>query len=598
MGAIKKLIKKYFATFVWFYSYLGNKIFIAFFLSIAVSVLDGLGLTMFFPLLQVVGNGGAVNAEEMGQLGVVIEALESIGITLTVLTVLITMIVFFILKGIANYGQRVYQTVLQQSFVREIRLNLLALLNSMAFKSFVTSDVGRIQNTMTGEVQKVNLAFITYLAAFQQGMMVLVYISFAFFADPQFAILVSIGGVLTNFLYRVIYTRTKTASRALTRHDSIFQGEVIQHIAHFKYLKATGYVHDYGSRLKKSIYQIEGHRKKIGVYNAIALAVREPMLVVIIAMVIFIQIHYLDGAMGAIIISLLFFYRGLNALMGLQESWNVFMANAGALENVQDFQKELSAANEKDGEVLYSGFKKGIKVQDADFYYGEHQILKDINLVIPKNTSVAFVGESGSGKTTLVSMLAGLLTASEGSVYVDDLKISDIQKHSYQKKIGFVSQDAVIFNDTIFNNVTFWAAPSEENLQRFHRALEQAAIADFVMGLPEGKETELGNNGINLSGGQKQRISIARELYKEIDLLILDEATSALDSETEKEIQTSIDTLQGHYTILIIAHRLSTVRNVDQIVFMDQGKVVDVDNFENLVAKQERFRKMVELQEL
>ena len=157
----------------------------------------------------------------------------------------------------------------------------------------------------------------------------------------------------------------------------------------------------------------------------------------------------------------------------------------------------------------------------------------------------------------------------------------------------------MIFNDTIFNNVTFWADKNDpENVQRFNEVLKKAAVYDFVSQLPQAEETILGSNGVNLSGGQKQRISIARELFKDIDILIMDEATSALDTETEKEIQNSIDALKGKYTILIVAHRLSTVKNVDRIVLMKEGRIESVGNYQSLFNENLRFKRMVELQEL
>lgn len=307
MDYLKKLIKKYFSSFAFFYKYLQNKIFIAFFLSVAVSFLDGLGLTMFFPLLQVVGEGGAVNPDEMGQLGIIIKAIESMGISFTLLSVLLVMIVFFVLKGIATYLSQVYIIILQQSFIRKIRINQLNLLNTLSFKHFITSDVGRIQNTMSGEVDRVSRAFISYFRTFQQALMVFVYMGFAFIANTQFAILVSIGGGLTNFLYKIIYERTKGASRKLTTYNSVFQGQIIQHIGHFKYLKATGLVNKYSNKLKETIYDIEKSRKKIGVLASISTAVREPILVVIIAAVIFIQVKFLAVQWVQLLLAYCFF---------------------------------------------------------------------------------------------------------------------------------------------------------------------------------------------------------------------------------------------------------------------------------------------------
>lgn len=598
MDKLKAFVKRYFTSFAYFYRYLKSKIFIAFFLSVAVSLMDGLGLTMFIPLLQAIAEDGEVTAEGMGKMGILIEGLEGMGISLTVMNILIVMIIFFSLKGLSVYGAEVYRIYLQESFIRKIRLNLLKGLNRISFKRFVVSDVGRIQNTMTGEVDRVSRSFRYYFQTFERATMVIVYMSFAFAVDPKFALLVAAGGLLTNFLYKALYKHTKGASRRLTGHHSEFQGQVIQHVGHFKYLNATGTIHKYAAKLENTVYKIEKARRKIGKLASIAKASREPLLVVVIAVVIIIQVQVFGGAMAGIIMSLLFFFRALQSLTDLQSKWNSFLEYSGSLENMLDFEDELKKHKLNNGKEELTNFHRNIQLKNVDFSYGSKKVLHAINLSIDKNQSMAFVGESGSGKTTLVNLISGLLPEDAGQICVDDQLMRQLNKQTYQQRIGYVSQDPVVFNDTIYNNITFWDEPTSENLKRFEKAVAQASLIDFLKEQPQGKETPLGNNGINLSGGQKQRVSIARELYKNIDILILDEATSALDSETENAIQESIDALQGEYTLLIVAHRLATIRNVDEVVLMDQGVILDRAPFKELIKRQERFRKMVELQEL
>lgn len=594
---LKKFVTKYFSSFAFFYSYLRNRIFIAFFLSALVSFFDGLGLSMFFPLLQSVDDTERSN-DELGSLKIIPETFEKLGMDMSLFTVLVTICVFFLLKGCAKYLSSVYMVYLMQKFIRDMRLKLLDLLNRMSFKSFITSDIGRIQNTVTGEVGRVSGAFSAYLNTVQQAVMVAIYVGFAFLLDWRFALLVAIGGLLTNFLFQIIYKKTKEASRKLTRTSSNFQGQVIQHVSHFKYLKATGSLGEYGNKLRSTILRIEDARRRIGILNSISDAAREPLVVLVVALVIWVQIRYFNGAIGTILISLLFFYRALISLMAMQQSWNAFMSNSGSLENMLDFEHILQSSVDRDGKTLFLGFKERIHLENINFSYGSTPILRDINLVIERNRTIAFVGESGSGKTTLVSLISGLLPEDKGIFTIDGIPVKELKKESYQKKIGYVSQDPVVFNDTIYNNVTFWAPSTPENTQKFEKSIRQASLWEFLESLPQKEGTFLGNNGINLSGGQKQRISIARELFKNIDILMLDEATSALDSETEKEIQESIEALKGKYTLLIVAHRLSTIKNADCIVLMDQGRIVDMGSFNRLQEKQERFKKMVELQDL
>jgi subfamily B ATP-binding cassette protein MsbA len=181
-------------------------------------------------------------------------------------------------------------------------------------------------------------------------------------------------------------------------------------------------------------------------------------------------------------------------------------------------------------------------------------------------------------------------------VLVDDTSLADLDMESYRNKIGYISQESVIFNDNIFNNITFWADRSEENLKKFEEVLEMSSLADFINSLPEKDLTNLGDNGLLISGGQKQRISIARELYKNCEILILDEATSALDSETEKIIQENIEKLHGSFTMIVIAHRLSTIKGADIIYLLEKGKVSASGTFDEMINTSARFKKMVSFQ--
>ena len=165
-----------------------------------------------------------------------------------------------------------------------------------------------------------------------------------------------------------------------------------------------------------------------------------------------------------------------------------------------------------------------------------------------------------------------MLTPENGKVLIDGIALTQYNLDSYRSKIGYISQDSVIFNDDLYNNITFWAEPTPENEKRFWEVIKMASLEEFVKNQPDKEKTRLGDNGILISGGQKQRISIAREMYKKVEILILDEATSALDSETEHIIQENIENLHGQYTMIVIAHRLSTIRNVDTIYLLDKGK--------------------------
>jgi len=595
---INKLLSSYFENFAWFYQYLRYRVILLIGLNVLLGILDGFGLAMFLPLLQMADENGNQNAETLGNLKFLVEGMRSMGISISIASILGFLCFFFTLKGLTKYACDSYIVSIQQLFIRKIRLRLLDGLNTISFKSFMRADAGRIQNTMSGEVERVSRSFLSYFTALQQIVLVIVYMGFAFYVDAGFALLVGVGGVLTNFSYKKINSSTKKASALLTKDANNFQGLIMQHVGNYKYLKATGLISFFGARLKENVLLLEKSNRRIGVLSAIITGAREPLLIYVVAAVILVQVKLLGASLGPILISLLFFYRALTALLLMQSSWNYFLAATGSIGNMKGLQKELDNDNEQDGTVWTKQFAREITLQQVSLSFGDKTVLRDVNLVVRKNETLAFAGESGSGKTSLVNILTGLIPPDKGIMTVDNISRDRLNTASFQQRIGYITQDPVIFNDTIFNNITLWAEPTPHNISRYKNAIEKASIAEFINGLLQNDNTVLGNNGINLSGGQKQRISIARELYKEIDILVMDEATSALDSETEKLIQDNIDELKGQYTILIVAHRLSTIKNADRIVLLSNGQIEHIGTYQQLTESAPMFKRMVALQEL
>src|SRR5690606_26908794 len=461
-------------------------------------------------------------------------------------------VIFFALKGLMKFAEGIYNVYLQRYFIKKLRFANVDLLVKFGYKHFVMADSGKIQNTISGEVERVLAAYRSYFGAMQGICLVVVYMVLALSVNAQFTLLVVGGGLLTNFIYSGIYKRTKAQSKKLTENSHGFQGLLIQKVAFFKYLKATGMLEGYGAKLKSKILEIEQSQKKIGTMNALVNAIREPIIILIMVAVILVEIEWLGGSLGLIILSLLFFYRALTYLMSVQNYWNSFLTNHGSLENMQEFMAELRSGKEQQGAQLVERFGDAMVFDRVGFNYGKRQVLKDISFTLLANTTLALVGESGSGNASLMNLMAGLALPDAGEIYIDGQPIRQIDRRSFQRRIGYITQEPVIFSDTVFNNVTFWDQPTAQNKLRFYETLRKAAVYDFVMGLEEQEDSPLGSNGIMVSGGQKQRISIARELYKDVDILLMDEATSALDSETEKAIQENIEALKGQYTIVII----------------------------------------------
>ena len=593
---MKTFIKKYFKNLIWFYSYLGPKLFSLVFFSVMLGLLDGIGLTMFLPILQMSNGELDFSSESSQKLYFLFRWLSNNGIQLSFFTPLFLMVLFFILKGFAKFFSEIYRVNLQQTLLKKIRLDTLKLLNNYRYKSYITSDKGQIQNTLTGELDKIQQIFVYYFRVLENVILVLLYMGLAFLIDIKFALVVTIAGALTNTFFSVIFKKTKSTSHKLTSSNNYLQNQIIQQISNFKYLRATGSLNKYFIKLKRTIENIEKSRGRIGILNGFQVASREPTMVIIITLVIIIQIKILEGDLGPIIISLLFFYRALSSLNALQNSWNVFLSLSGSIENLKSLIKELSKEQEIFSTKIFSGFKSHIKLVNVYFSYNKKLILKNINLTIKKNSSIAIIGESGGGKTTMVNIIVGLLNIDRGSLLLDGTDLREYDIRTFQKKIGYITQESVIFNDSLYNNVTLWDEKNDKNMSRFLNAISFASLTEIIESYPQKEETNLGLDGINLSGGQKQRISIARELYKDIEILIFDEATSSLDTDTEIQIQKSIDSLKGELTIFTIAHRLSTIKKSDEIIILKDGNIIDKGHYLDLIKNNHDFKRLIDLQ--
>lgn len=585
-----------FYYFLYFKKFIGFHIYIFIVINFFVGLLDSMGLAMFIPLLSLASNENS-SEKINGWQEFLIKLLQFIGFELNIFSVLILMLLLFLMKGAFSYARSIYLIKIRLVVLKKTRVKLIEGLKEISYEGITKISAGKLQGNMVVEIGKMLDALMNYFKTIQNVVMLVTYILFAFFSDWMFAVMVGAGGLLTNIFFKYINKIIKNYATEQVGVSNNFNNDLIQSIQNFKYLKATNSFIKFEHRLKKDILKGEQISYSLGKFSSIAENLREPLIMAIITLVIIIQIKVFNSNFSAIAVSLLLLYRSLAYLVTMQSAWSSFISQSAGIDSVEGILKEFETHKEKliDSKILkISDFElNGVCVK-----FGDKKVLNNLTLSFKKNTSNAFVGESGAGKTTLINVLSGLLKPYEGKVVIDHQSLYDTNLNYYRNKIGYITQEPVIFNDTLYNNVTFFAEKTPENLKKFWDAITFVSLKDYVESLQEKEETSLGHNGILISGGQKQRISIARELFKDVEILIFDEATSALDSSTEKEIQTNIDALNGKYTIFIIAHRLSTIKNVDQIYVMNNGEIIEQGKYEELIVSSHTFRNMVELQRL
>jgi subfamily B ATP-binding cassette protein MsbA len=274
-------------------------------------------------------------------------------------------------------------------------------------------------------------------------------------------------------------------------------------------------------------------------------------------------------------------------------SYNV-KSGLAAADRVFAVLEEKNTIQSKADAVTKETFNDRISIENINFRYEDENVLKDFSLQVPKGKTVALVGQSGSGKSTIANLLTRFYDVQEGSIKIDGTDIKDMDLHSLRSLMGLVTQDSILFNDTIKNNILLGKQHAGDD--EIIEALKVANAYEFVKDLPLGIYTNIGDSGNKLSGGQKQRLSIARAVLKNPPIMILDEATSALDTESEKLVQVALENMMQNRTSIVIAHRLSTIQKADLIVVMQKGKIVEQGSHDELIVHNGTYKKLVTMQ--
>ena len=296
------------------------------------------------------------------------------------------------------------------------------------------------------------------------------------------------------------------------------------------------------------------------------------------------------------LVFLAMFFQILPPAKSLANSISTIQKGGPALERVIEILDADIKIDEKENPISIQTLENSIEFKNVGFYYNEDRtILKNFNLTIPRGKTVALVGQSGSGKTTIANLLARFYDATEGEILIDGNNIKDLKVRDYRQMIGMVTQESVLFNDSVYNNILMGKPDADR--EEVEAAAKIANAHDFILNLSDGYDTNIGDDGNKLSGGQKQRVSIARAVLKNPPIMILDEATSALDTESERFVQEALEKMMENRTSLVIAHRLSTIQKADWIVVMERGMILEQGTHKELIDKNGAYKKLVELQD-
>ncbi len=578
----------------YFQNLAGKSIYISLILSVVITLFDSVGIGMLVAILQFI----AAESKSSAKSSFIISEYynQLFGNNPSFFALISVAILIFLVKGLLTYELYAIQAKMTTSIISKTRYNILDSIAHINFQTFTKADIGELQNISTVEVGRLNTALLSFLKTGQFVIMSMVYLIVAILTDPIISLILISVGLLVIYFYNFIIKYFKNLSKQILESRNRYHSLLGQLFYHFKYLKTTNIINKYNTKIKRQIDQTELLNYKFLSINAITDSAREPVILILISIAISF-LYYTTGSIGlSMIFIILLFYRTLNNILLIQTNWQGFHQSSGSVDKIISIQEDFESKVEIQESGLPAYIENGLLLSGVNLSLGGKPILKNINLNLIKDTTIALAGHSGSGKTTLASVITGLIRPDKGSVLLNNRPLQEYNLYDFRSKIGFVTQDPVIFSDTIFNNITLWDDKTKENIQKFYNVCQMTNLSELIDSLLKREDTQAGDLGITLSGGQKQRICIARELYREVELLVFDEATSSLDAITEQIIQENINSIKGKMTIIIIAHRLSTIKYADTIFLLENGQIIDSGTYAQLMTSSDIFQKMATLQ--
>lgn len=511
----------------------------------------------------------------------------------------IGIIALFFFKGLFGFLQSYYMSDIGQRVVRDIKAKLFVKFQSLSLEYFTHKRGGELISRITNDVKVVENA-VSYGSTdlLYQSFQVIVFIFLVFFIYAKLALVVFLMVPVISFSILSVGKVLRKLSRRGQEKMADTNSLIYETILGTRIVKAFN-MEDYEIR---KFNQVNNDYYKISMKSVKRMLLLNPateFLGCIAGISVFvvggkevIAGNLSFGIFGLFLGSLLSLIRPFKKLSQVHSINQQALAASTRIYEVLDTSPTVVEAADAVG---LTGFKDSVVYKDVQFSYGEHQVLKGINLEVKKGQILAVVGPSGSGKTTMLDLIPRFYDPKGGQILIDGKDIKDFTLRSLRQNIGIVTQDTILFNDTIKANIAY--GHLEAPFESIQAAAKQAHAHEFIQHLPAGYETVIGDRGMKLSGGERQRIAIARALLKNPAILILDEATSQLDSHSERLVQEALDSLMQGRTVFVIAHRLSTVRNANKIVVISEGKIAEQGTHDELVNKDGLYKKLYQIQE-
>ncbi len=529
--------------------------------------------------------------------------IADLGGSTTLLLLGVFMLTITAIKTACYFGASAVMVPLRTGVIRDIRVKVYNKLMGLPLRFFSNHKKGDLIARMTGDVAEIEFSITSSLEMLVKNpILIIFYFGTLIYISWELALFTICVVPLLAWVMSAIGKKLKAYSLDAQNKWSDILAQFDETLGGLRIIKAFIAEDKMKERFSNTANSFRQSIGKVQVRQASAHPVSELLGTAMIMIVLWFGGTLILSESSPIdaptfIFFMVILYSVLQPLKDLSKAGYAIPKGIASIERVNAIMNAENDIKEVDNPKSIGEFKDKIEIKGMNFSYDDsRQILTDINLTVPKGKMIALVGQSGSGKSTLVDLIPRYYDVNEGSISIDGVDIREMRIKELRSYIGNVNQEAILFNDTIFNNIAFGV--ENATMEQVIEAAKIANAHDFIMEKEEGYMTNIGDRGTKLSGGQRQRISIARAILKNPEILILDEATSALDTESEKLVQEALDRLTGSRTTIAIAHRLSTIKNADEICVLHEGRIVERGKHEDLIALNGFYKKLNDMQAL
>ena len=559
------------------------------------ALLEGVSISLFIPLLYTLDQG-SIMPEANGWFGQALNQFFAVipqANRLSFFSLCIFCMV--LLKSGLSYGNGLLFGWLDIRLNHYLRIKTFNQLINVGISFIDRNMSGKLLNTLESETKNTSEALTTLVGLFINICTLIVLATLLMIISWKLTFLVVFGLIPINVVVHLIMNRVETLSKVGIAAEETLSQRILEMFNGMRTIRIFGREHYEKEHFAEASKRVENAYRKVDIISSILDPISELLTATLLIFVIFITLQD-PSRLPTVLVFIFILYRLHPQISELNNARIDLVGYGPSIDEVIDLLDHNNKPYIRSGNVTFEHLKDSIRLESVSFRYGpDKQLsLNDISFQIMKGKNTAFVGLSGAGKSTIINLILRFYDPTDGAIYVDDIPMQQLELSSWRQNISVVSQDIHVFNTTIQQNIAYGSLDATE--EEIIEASRQAAAHEFISALPQKYDTLVGDQGVQLSAGQKQRIALARALVRNSDILILDEATNALDNITEYAIQESINIHWKNRTLIMVAHRLSTIERADNIIVMDKGQIVEQGNMPQLVQNESLFARLRELQ--